>query len=603
MSSTVITYSIIGTMVVLFMTNLVPTAVTALLAALSLYATGVLDLDQALSGFGNPTVLFIASLLVVSAGLDATGVTAWAGQALIARAGNSRARLVGFTALLGAVFTALIGVSGSVAALMPVAILVAVRLGRSPSQLLMPLVFSAHAGSMLVLTASIVNLIVSNAGTGIGLPAFGFFELTVIGVPLVAGTIAIVVLLGETLLPARSGRMIPDDLSRHARTLAEQYNLSDDLFQLQLRADSPCVGAPRAATGISAHPALTLIAIQGPNGGGSLQRAFLAPGDTLLVRGDAEEVGRFADEGRFLLRKKDTGGDIQAALFNATAGFAEVVIPPRSGLIGQAMFPGMITPSGDLIILAIQRRGEARRAGETVLAAGDILLLQGNWKALDKHLQDPDVLVVDSPDIVRRQAIPMGVGSKRAVFVLAAMVLMLATGVVPAVFAGLVAASAVVLLGVLTVDQAYRAINWTALIMVASLIPLSTAMYRTGAAARIADVLVSLCGNRSAYALLAALFALTAGLGQLIGSTATALIAIPVAIAAATEIGVSPRAALVTVAVAAAASFLTPIASGANLIVQGPGGYRFGDYRRLGMPLMLWFFLVGTFLVPVFWSV
>jgi hypothetical protein len=288
-SGTVITYSIIGTMVVLFMTNLVPTAVTALLAALSLYATGVLDLDQALSGFGNPTVLFIASLLVVSASLDATGVTAWAGQALIARAGNSRARLVGFTALLGAVFTALIGVSASVAALMAVAILVAVRLGRSPSQLLMPLVFSAHAGSMLVLTASLVNLIVSNAGTGIGLPAFGFFELTVIGVPL-AGTIAIVVRLGETLLPARSGRMIPDDLSRHASTLAEQYNLSDDLFQLQIRADSPCVGAPRAATGISAHPALTLIAIQGPNGGGSLQRSFLAPGDTLLVRGDAEEV-------------------------------------------------------------------------------------------------------------------------------------------------------------------------------------------------------------------------------------------------------------------------------------------------------------------------
>jgi di/tricarboxylate transporter len=166
-----------------------------------------------------------------------------------------------------------------------------------------------------------------------------------------------------------------------------------------------------------------------------------------------------------------------------------------------------------------------------------------------------------------------------------------------------VAASAVILLGVLTVDQAYRAINWTALIMVASLIPLSTAMYQTGAAARIADVLVSLCGNRSAYALLAALFVLTAGLGQLISSTATALIAIPVATAAATEIGVSPRAALVTVAVAAATSFLTPIASGANLIVPGPGGYRFGDYWRLGMPLMLWSFLVGTFLVPVFWPV
>jgi hypothetical protein len=125
-------------------------------------------------------------------------------------------------------------------------------------------------------------------------------------------------------------------------------------------------------------PTLTLIAIQGPNKGGPLQRSSLAPGDTLLVRGDAGEVGGFADEGRFLLRTKDAGSDIQAALFNANADFADVVIPPRSGLIRQAMFPGMITPSGDLIILAIQRRGEAKRVGETVLAAGDILLLKGN---------------------------------------------------------------------------------------------------------------------------------------------------------------------------------------------------------------------------------
>jgi di/tricarboxylate transporter len=154
---------------------------------------------------------------------------------------------------------------------------------------------------------------------------------------------------------------------------------------------------------------------------------------------------------------------------------------------------------------------------------------------------------------------------------------------------------------VLKIEAAYRAINWTALIMVASLIPLSTAMYQTGAAALMADTLVSLVGNASPYAPLTGLFVLAAFLGQLISSTATALIIIPIAVPAATEIGVSPRTALVTVAVAAGASFLTPIASSANLMVQGPAGYRFGDYWKLGLPLVLWFFLVGTFLVPVFW--
>jgi di/tricarboxylate transporter len=220
---------------------------------------------------------------------------------------------------------------------------------------------------------------------------------------------------------------------------------------------------------------------------------------------------------------------------------------------------------------------------------------------LEEQVRNPNVLVVAAPDMIRRQARPLGTGSKRAISILAVMVVLLATGAVPRVVAGLVAACAVIALGVLKIDRAYRAINWNVLIMVASLIPLSTAMYKTGAAYLIADALVAIVGNASPYALLAALFLLTALIGQLISSTATTLIVIPVAIAASEAVGVSPRTALVTVAVAAAASFLTPIAASASLMAQGPGGYRFGDFWRMGLPLLLWFFLVGTFLVPIFW--
>jgi di/tricarboxylate transporter len=235
------------------------------------------------------------------------------------------------------------------------------------------------------------------------------------------------------------------------------------------------------------------------------------------------------------------------------------------------------------------------------LDAGDTLLLQGRWEALEEQSADPDVLVVAAANTIRRQAVPMGAGSKRAVAILALMVGLLATGAVPSVVAGLIAACSVVLLGVLKIEQAFRAVNWGVLVMIASLIPLSTAMYQTGAAYLIADWLVNIVGGGSPYALLALLFGLTATLGQLISSTATALIIIPVAIAAATAVGVSPRTALVTVAVAAAASFFTPIASSASLMVQGPGGYRFGDYWKLGLPLMAWSGLVAIFLVPVFW--
>jgi di/tricarboxylate transporter len=164
------------------------------------------------------------------------------------------------------------------------------------------------------------------------------------------------------------------------------------------------------------------------------------------------------------------------------------------------------------------------------------------------------------------------------------------------------AACAVVLLGVLTVEAAYRAIDWTTVVLIAGMIPVSTAIMQTGAAEDIANAIVDLVGDSGPHVLLIALFVLTVTFGQLISNTATALIVVPIAISAAGEIDVSVRPVLMCVAVAAAASFLTPIATPANLMVMGPGGYRFGDYWKLGLPMLVLFFVVATFLVPVFWS-
>jgi di/tricarboxylate transporter len=345
---------------------------------------------------------------------------------------------------------------------------------------------------------------------------------------------------------------------------------------------------------------LSLVGVQSESGG-PLRRRVLAEGDVLIVRGDAAAASRLAADQRLAFRADDAGADIADALVNRTSGLAEVVIPPRSTFVGESVFPGMVTPSGDLVILAVQRRGEDQGPQETKLAAGDTLLLQGTWKALGERLDTPNVLVVDSPELLRRQAVPMGAGAKQALAVLAAMVALLATGLVPAAVAGLLAAGALILLSVLTVEQAYRAINWTTIILIAAMMPLSTAMYETGAAEMLGEALVRLVGDAGPYALLAGLFLLTGILGQLISNTATALIIIPIATAAAGEIGISPRPVLMSVAVAAAASFLTPVATPVNLMVMGPGGYRFGDYWKLGLPLMIWFFLVATFLVPIVW--
>jgi di/tricarboxylate transporter len=464
-------------------------------------------------------VLFIAALFVVSEALDATGVTGWVGQQLVSGAGDSRARVLVLTMLCCAALTALITPNGSVASLLPVVVVMALRLKRAPSQLLLPLAFAAHAGSLLILTASPVNVVISEAADDAGVGAFGFFDFALIGVPLLLGTIAIVVLFGERLLPQRRPRSIARDLGDHARTLASQYDLDVD----------------------------------------------------------------------------------PEALFTRRSGVAEVVVPPRSDLIGETVFPGMVTDSGDLVVLAVQRR-EVELTGESTLAAGDTLLLRGSWGALEQHLDDPEVLAVDSPDAVRRQAVPLGQGATRALLVLAAMVVLLATGVAPPAVAGLLAACAIVLTGVLSVEQAYRGVQWTTVILVAGMIPLATAMTQSGAAARLAEGLVDLVGGAGPRVLLLGLVVLVLVLGQLISNMATTLIVIPIALSAAAELDVSAKPVLMAVCVAAAAAFLTPVATPANLMVMEPGGYRFGDYWKLGLPLMALFAAAAVLLVPVIWS-
>ena len=610
MSPIAYTALIIAAAVVLFVTNRVPVVLVAMGTALSLWATGVLTLPQALGGLGDPAVIFIAALFVVSSGLEVTGVTAWAGQLLIKGAGEeSRTRLLLLTMGLVSLLTALISVNGAVAALLPVVVVIAVRLKRNSSQLLMPLVFAAHAGSMLALPGTPVNVLVSEAASDAGVGGFGFFEFALAGIPLLAGSMAIMILFGQKLLPERNGATMPADFSRHAKTLVEQYGLATGIYQLRVRATCPYVGQPAASIDLAAFPGLQLVAIQEGDSAGPLRRNAIAEGDHILLRGDAEVAANFAATMHLAFRDESAAaGAGEETLFNRRSGLAEVVIPPRSGLIGQSVFPGMVTDSGDLIILAVQRSGNeiaaasaTADAGGIVLEAGDTMLLQGTWKALDTHLDDPDVLVVSSPELVRRQAVPMGPGAKQAVVILFGMVLLLATGIVPPAVAGLLAAGAIILTGIMTVEQSYRAISWTTVILVGAMMPLSTAMVETGAAKLLAERLVVMVGDAGPMALLAGLFILTAVMGQLISNTATALIVIPIGVAAAASMGISPKPVLMSTAVAAAGAFLTPIATPTNLMVMGPGGYAFSDYWKLGLPLLIWFFIVAVFIVPLIW--
>ena len=339
--------------------------------------------------------------------------------------------------------------------------------------------------------------------------------------------------------------------------------------------------------------------MQEGGGSGAARLGPIEAGDLMAVRGDAEAVAELAAD--LVLSPADAEGvKFEGGLFTTASGLAEVVIPPRSPLIGERLFPGMVTPSGNLVVLAIHRQHHDLAPGEP-LAKGDTLLLQGTWDALETYIAPPEALVVDSPELVRRQVVPMGREALIALGIMAVMVLLLATGLVPAAAAGILAAGAILLFGILNADEIYRSINWTTVILVGAMMPLSTAITQTGAARLLADGLISLVGGFGPRALLAGLFVLTAVLGQVISNTATALIIIPISVVAATEMGISPQPVLMCVAVAAAAAFLTPVATPTNLMVMEPGGYRFGDYWKFGLPMMIWFFVVAVGLVPVFW--
>ena len=593
-------YLILAGAVGLFAWNRLPVELVAVGTALCLAATGVLSTDQALAGFGDTTVIFIATLFVVSTALDSTGVTTWAGQQLIRLAGDNPKRLLLFTMLLSALLTSIISVNGAVAALIPMVVVIAVRLALPTSQLMMPLAFAAHAGSMLALTGTPVNVLVSEAANDAGTGHFGFFEFALIGVPLLAIVVVVTLLLGSRLLPNRTPNSLPPDLSQHARTLGATYLNARDVYRFDVPESSPAVGHSIEDAEDHLPDHVEIVGMEINDGAAVEDMGEVQPGDVIIVRGDPEVVESVALDLGLKARPKPFEAD--PALVTKRLGVVEFVVPPRSAMIGESVFPGMVTESGDLVVLAIQRGGRDSGPKAVELAAGDVLLVQGEWEALEREAYtDQEVLAVHSPEHLRAQAVPLGPKSRETIAVTVVMVILLATGAVPAAVAGLLACVALIGLGVLSTTQAYRGISWSTVLLVGGMIPVSTAMQVSGAADDAAQLLVDLTSGHDPKLFLLGIFLLSAVVGSVISNTATALILIPIAIAASRELGVALEPALMAVGVSTSAAFLLPITTPANLMVMGPGGYRFGDYWKFGLPMLVLYGLMVVFYIPLIW--
>lgn len=600
MAESTIALLIMAAVIVVFVINRLPVGVVAIGAAVSLWATGLLDLEDALRGFGDPVVVFIGTLFVVSEAIDSTGITTWVGQRVTNLAGSSFPNVMVSMMVLCGGLTALISLNGSVAALLPMAVMIAVRMNRAPSELLMPMVYAGSAGSMLVLMGSPVNIVVSDASRDAGEGAFGFFSFGLIGLPLVIGTVVLGLVLSPKLLPQRTPDVEPVDLSEHAERLAQQYQLRDGLYRLSLRSSSRLVGMPAHELTQRDLAGAQVVATQRHDRQPMSEEGELQVNDVVIVTGRADDIKNAVLDYGLAVDMERTEFDEPRRLVSDDSGIAEVVVPPRSPFIGETVFPGMLR-HGDLVILAVRRYGKNTGERPVDIAAGDSLLVYGPWAVLDSLNDDRDVLIVDRPDLVRRQNAPLGRNAAIAAVCLVAMVIALATSVVPPVIAGLVAAVVLVLSGVLSSAQAYRAVSWETLVLVGGLIPLSVAVQTSGAAEKISDVIISVVGTGSPILLLAALFIVTCVLGLIISNTATVLIVLPIGLAAAVETGVSVRPLLMTIAVAGSAALLTPIQTPGNMMIMNPGGYKFGDYWKFGLPILLFWLAASLVIIPLVW--
>lgn len=594
MAPSALTLIILAISVILFISNRFPVGVVAILTALALSGLGIIDLHTALSGFGDPAVIFIATLFVVSAGLENSGITAWAGRQITSRVGKGRVALLVAVMVVTAVLSALISPNGAASAMIPIVLAAARSSGQKPAALLMPVAFAASAGALLTLSGSVVNVMTSETARDVTGAGFGFFEFARAGVFLVAGTVLAAIVFAR-IIPTSRDASITKDFGTHLDTLLDHYEIDQGFFHLRV---GSATAEGTTAAGLRTH-GLQVYAAQSPTGQIRRVDEPLRVGDIALATGPTATITALA---------ADTGMEIDLApltrqdksrLIHEHVGLAEVIVPPRSPLIGQRFFTGM--RRGEITVLSVRRGDSPAGTAHLRLRVGDALLLHGSWPAIFRLERDEEVLLIDSPEQVRAQVAPLGTDARWAAIITAVMVILLASGLVAPAVAGLLAACALVLTRVVSVTQAYRAISWQTVVLIGGLMSLSVAIRTSGAAEIVARIVLRLAGSGGLVEILAVMFVVTAALGQVISNTATALVVLPIVVAISQASGTDVRVMLMSLTVASGASLLTPIATPANMMVGAAAGYRFGDYWRFGLVTMLVWAVVGVFVVPLLW--
>lgn len=535
--------------IVLFASDRFRLDLVALLSLLALVLGGILPFDEAVAGFSSPLVLTVVGLFVIGAGLTETGVADWLGARLGRMAGGGEARLVAVSMLATALFSAFMSSTGTVAILMPVVGRMAQQRGIPLSRVLLPMAFGAHLGSLLTLIATPPNLVVSEVLASTGREPLRFFSLTPLGIPILLLGVGYVVFFGRKHLPESGAAPAKRPLGYEE--IAREYGI-ENLTMLRPPPVSLFPFGPLAP----AIPAAD-------------QRPDYEPG-RLVMAPDDELV--------------------------------EVVVPRRSMLEGKTLREVRFRDRYRATVLGIRRGTRQKLVPELLdepLQVGDLLLLCGNKRHL-RNLRDmrQDLVVVAAPEPPPDPRLRRGPAAQ-ALFITLAMLVVMAFGWLPHALAVTTAAVALVLVNAVRPADAYRAVNWESVVLIAAMLPMGAALERTGATAILVSAIETSSAAQLPHLMLGLTMLATSLFGQVISNTATAILVAPTAARMAMAMGLSPEPFLVGVAVAASSAFATPVASPVNTLVVGPGGYRFRDFVRLGLPLNLMAIVVASILVPL----
>ena len=580
MSQMSLTLILVGIAAVLLLRNIWRADIVAVLLMLALGLSGILTAQEAFSGFSRSAVIIMLSAFILAEGLRRSGMTERIGNFIIRLFGTGEKRLIFGVMAASAILSLFMNNIAAASLLFPSLSGVARRSRVSPSKLLMPLAFGTILGGMATLLTT-VNIVVSGLLRDAQLPGFTLTQFLPMGLPLALAGILYMVLWGHRLLPSQSPAQLQEE-GKASGDLLDTYQVSERLLRAKLCKGGCLDGVSLAKSGLREKYHLNVIGIQRAKQTVRVEsRTVLRSDDILLILARPEDS--IPNSIRDILEILPSGEWQQDYLSIPNLTLIETAIAPRSPLAGQTLRDLRFEQKFHAKVLAVWRQGRSirTRLAELPLECGDGLLLQGSARTVDLLRTEPGLITL-------AESAPSTVMSRRGWIT---TLLMFATLTAAALFPTLIAeimlsgALMMVLIGTLSMDQAYRAVDWRSLFLVAGMLPVGVALTKTGASALFANGILAVLHGYGPLVLLAGFVLLTVALTQIINGAAAVAVIAPIAIEASRSVGMDPRTVALAVALAASMAFMSPLGHSVNVLVMGAGGYTFKDYARVGIPL------------------